>query len=83
MNDLSIEYLYFYRTPAGTLTKSTAPCDGEGLVEITKVEYDRQLRSMEQSHADLVEVARVDREAKRAALAAKLGIDVEDLELLH
>ena len=81
---MNITYLYFYRnTATGAFTQATSPCLCDGLVEITKGEYMRGTRAkkieLETALAERSEL----RELKRADLADRLGISVEDLRLLR
>lgn len=77
------QYAFFYTdTEADALVASTDPLEGDHLVSMTVRDYDREVRVRENRVARAAEEALAERETKRAELASKLGITVEDLSLL-
>ncbi len=79
-----IDYLYFYRsTETSALIQATSPLQGGGVVEMSKADYLRAVKAktveLETAAADRADA----RDARRAALAEKLGIAVEDLRDLR
>lgn len=74
-----LTYVYFYRSADGRLLAGTHPMTGDGLVELTEPEYDREVKIMANAIAKR-RAALVDQHnAKRAAVAKKLGLEVTDL----
>lgn len=79
----SYEY-HYQRDSDGALLTRTDPLVPLGeWREISIGDYNRSLQRVNNDLAVAKDAAASERDAKRAALAAKLGIDVEDLALLR
>lgn len=76
-------YVYFYRNESGALMGRTHAFEHPDWTEIPKGEYDRAKKRADNDAADRRGARRDEADARRAAVAAKLGITTDELDAVR